>query len=61
MYVCVHVCTCERVRARVRARVRLCARVCACVCLWRMYVISGLSILFRIFAKPINLKCLNNC
>ena len=38
------VCTCVRVCARVCACVRVCAHVCA-------FVINGLSILFRIFAK----------
>ena len=57
--VCAHIGACARVCARIGACARVCAHVCACVCTCGQVcahvcacVISGLSILFRIFAKP---------
>ena len=53
MHTCARVCTCVHLCARVCTCVHLCARVCICVCV-RVCVISWLSILFRIQAKPTN-------
>ena len=44
---------CTYVHVHVCVRVHVCSHMCACVC-----VISGLSNLFRISAKPINLHTL---